>query len=95
MYNHRSSGLFPDPNPLHWVLDMSFNDDYSRILKGNGPFAMMIIQHIALNLLRLHKTKRQSIKGLRKICACDDKELSKVVAKLSAIFKLSTCFSAI
>ncbi len=42
-------------NTLHWVLDMSFNEDYSRIRKGNAPYAMAIIRHVALNVLQLAK----------------------------------------
>lgn len=61
---------------------MSFNEDYSRIRKGNAPQVMAIIRHIALNLLQQRKPKRQSIKGLRKICAWDDQTLTKVVAGL-------------
>jgi len=72
-------------NSLHWVLDMSFNEDYSRIRKGNAPQVMAIIRHIALNLLQRYKPKRQSIKGLRKICAWDDGTLSQVVAKIDQL----------
>lgn len=69
-------------NSLHWVLDMSFNEDYSRIRKENAPHVMAIIRHIALNLLRRCKPKRQSIKGFRKICAWDDSSLSQVISKV-------------
>ena len=68
-------------NKLHWVLDMSFNEDYSRIRKGNAPQVMAIIRHIALNLLQRCKPKRQSIKGFRKICSWDDAALTTVVTK--------------
>lgn len=68
-------------NTLHWVLDMSFNEDYSRIRKGNAPQVMAIIRHIALNLLQRCKPKRQSIKGFRKICSWDDAALTTVVTK--------------
>lgn len=68
-------------NTLHWVLDMSFNEDYSRIRKGNAPQVMAIIRHLALNLLQRCKPKRQSIKGLRKICSWDDSILSALVSK--------------
>ena len=60
---------------------MSFNEDYSRIRKGNAPQIMAIIRHVALNLLQRNKPKRQSIKGLRKICAWDDEVLTKIIAK--------------
>ena len=68
-------------NTLHWVLDMSFNEDYSRIRKENAPHVMAMIRHIALNLLQRCKPKRQSIKGLRKICAWDDSTLTGFVVK--------------
>jgi predicted transposase YbfD/YdcC len=68
-------------NTLHWILDMSFNEDYSRIRKENAPQVMAIIRHIALNLLQRCKPKRQSIKGFRKICSWDDSALTNVVTK--------------
>ena len=67
-------------NSLHWVLDMSFNEDYSRIRKENAPHIMAIFRHVALNLLQSAKEKRQSIKGLRKICGWDDSMLQKILA---------------
>lgn len=42
-------------NTLHWVLDMSFNEDYSRIRKENAPHIMAIFRHIGLNLLQTAK----------------------------------------
>jgi predicted transposase YbfD/YdcC len=72
-------------NSLHWTLDMSFNEDYSRIRKENAPQVMAIIRHIALNLLQRYKPKRQSIKGLRKICSWDDSTLTQVVAKIEQV----------
>ena len=68
-------------NSLHWVLDMSFNEDYSRIRKGNAPEVMAIIRHFTLNLLQQVKSKRQSIAALRKICAWDQNTLNQLLAK--------------
>lgn len=73
-------------NTLHWTLDMSFNEDYSRIRKENAPQVMAILRHIALNILqqgklKQKKHKRQSIKGLRKMCSWDDDTLSELVSK--------------
>lgn len=68
-------------NTLHWILDMSFNEDYSRIRKENAPQVMAIIRHVALNLLQRGKLKRQSIKGMRKICSWDDETLTDIVSK--------------
>ncbi|MCX7123556.1 MAG: ISAs1 family transposase [Gammaproteobacteria bacterium] len=70
-------------NTLHWILDMSFNEDYSRIHKENTPQIMAIIRHIALNLLQQAKLqmKRQSIKGIRKICSWDNHVLTQIISK--------------
>ena len=68
-------------NSLHWVLDMSFNEDYSRIRKENAPHVMAMIRHLALNLLQKCKPKRQSIKGFRKMCSWDDAVLAELVSK--------------
>jgi len=75
-------------NCLHWILDMSFNEDYSRIRKGNAPQVMAIMRHFALNMLQRYKQnaesnkhKRQSIKGLRKICAWDEQALDELLSQ--------------
>ena len=66
-------------NSLHWVLDMSFGEDQSRIRKKNAPENMAILRHIALNLIRKAKTKRQSIKGLRKIAGWSNETLDNIL----------------
>lgn len=66
-------------NSLHWVLDMSFGDDQSRIRKGNAPENITVIKHLALNLLTKAREKRQSIKRLRKTAGWDDHTLRKII----------------
>lgn len=39
-------------NRLHWVLDVVFADDQSRLRKGHGAHTMAIVRHFAVNLLR-------------------------------------------
>jgi predicted transposase YbfD/YdcC len=70
-------------NSLHWVLDMSFNEDMSRIRKENAPQIMAIIRHMALNLLQKTKKsmKRQSIKRLRKKAGWDNRTLIQLINK--------------
>ena len=66
-------------NQLHWVLDVSFNEDDSRIRKDNAPENLAIIRHIALNLLKKEKTLTVGIKNKRKNAGWDDKYLIKVL----------------
>jgi predicted transposase YbfD/YdcC len=55
-------------NRLHWVLDVTFNEDQSRLRKGFGARNMAVVRHFALNLVRTAKDKR-SIKLRRKLAA--------------------------
>ncbi|MGP1383530.1 MAG: ISAs1 family transposase [Thainema sp.] len=52
-------------NQLHWVLDVAFNEDDSRIRKDYTPENMALIRHIALNLLRQDTSAKVGIKGKR------------------------------
>ena len=66
-------------NSLHWVLDMSFNEDLSRIRRENSPENMAVIKHIALNMIRKIQQKRQSIKALRKKAGWDNQILRNIM----------------
>jgi predicted transposase YbfD/YdcC len=66
-------------NSLHWVLDMSFGEDQSRIRKGNAPENMAIIRHFSLNLLQKYKKGRQSIRRLRKKAGWDNETLEGIL----------------
>jgi len=50
---------------LHWVLDVTFREDLSRLRKGHGAKNMAIVRHFALNLAR-QINDRRSIKLRRK-----------------------------
>ncbi|MGB1282843.1 MAG: ISAs1 family transposase [Polaribacter sp.] len=52
-------------NKLHWVLDVNFNEDTSRIRKGHADQNMSIIKRIALNIIKKHHNKKLSIKRKR------------------------------
>ena len=48
-------------NSLHWVLDVTFQEDLSRLRKGHGAKNMALVRHFALNLVR-QIDDRRSIK---------------------------------
>ena len=39
-------------NRLHWCLDVTYNDDASRIRKDHGPQNMAVLRRLSVNLLR-------------------------------------------
>lgn len=55
-------------NQLHWVLDVVFHDDLSRLRTGFGPQNMAVIRHMALNIIR-NATDKASQKVRRKKAA--------------------------
>jgi predicted transposase YbfD/YdcC len=69
-------------NSMHWILDMSFGEDQSRIRKGNAPQNMAIVRHIVLNLFKIAKKKlypRESIRILRLTAAWNDDVLLNIL----------------
>lgn len=44
-------------NQLHYLLDVEFKEDLSRVRKGDADQNLSIIRRIALNLLKLNKSK--------------------------------------
>lgn len=59
-------------NKLHWVLDVIFKEDYSRVRTGNGAENLTTIRKIALNTIKRDKSVKTSIKNKRKMCGWDD-----------------------
>lgn len=57
---------------MHWVLDMTFREDESRISKGNGALAFNIMRKIALNLFKREDTIKASMAREKKMAALDD-----------------------
>lgn len=55
-------------NNLHWVLDVAFREDDSRIHKDHAPQNMAAMRHMALNLLQQDQTHTGSIRTKR-LCA--------------------------
>ncbi len=70
-------------NSLHWVLDMSFGEDQSKIRKENAPANMAVIRHMALNFLNNAKPafgNRISIKRLRRMAGWEEGVLQMILS---------------
>ena len=67
-------------NRLHWVLDIAFDEDRSRVRKDNAPQNFAVLRHMALNLLKQEHTVKAGIKAKRLKCGWDADYLLKVLA---------------
>lgn len=43
-------------NRLHWVRDVTFDEDRSQIRSGNGPRVMASLRNLVINILRINGT---------------------------------------
>lgn len=66
-------------NSVHWVLDIAFREDESRVRKDNSPQNLAMLRHIALNLIKQEKSIRYGIKKKRLKSGWDNDYLLKVL----------------
>jgi predicted transposase YbfD/YdcC len=65
---------------LHWVLDMSFREDDSRLHKGHGQANMCLIRRLCASLLHNEPSCKTGIDCKRKCAGWDNDYLLKVLA---------------
>lgn len=66
-------------NALHWVLDVTFNEDQSRIRRGYSAENMCVMRHLALNLLKKETDSKISIPRKRRKAGFYDHYREKVL----------------
>lgn len=69
-------------NQVHWVLDITFDEDHSRVRKGHGAENLAILRHIALNLLKQEHSRKCSFQGKRLLAGWKNNYLLTVLATL-------------
>ena len=67
-------------NGLHWIVDVAFREDESRVRVGHGPENLALLRHIARNLLRQERTAKCGVKARRLMCGWDESYLLKGLA---------------
>jgi len=67
-------------NSVHWILDVAFREDQSRVRKDHAPENLAVMRRIALNLLRKEKTAKSGIQAKRLQCAWDENYFFKVLS---------------
>ncbi len=53
-------------NPLHWTLDMVFDEDHSRARSEYAAENLAIMRHFAFNMIRMDEVTRGGIKRKKK-----------------------------
>lgn len=71
-------------NSQHYVLDVTFSEDASRIRKGSAPEISGGFRRMALNILRLDTSLKDSIRGKRLRAGWDETVLDQIYAGFHA-----------
>jgi predicted transposase YbfD/YdcC len=67
-------------NGLHWALDMTFNEDQSRVRARHAAQNLAVLRHLVMNLLRTAPGKKRSLVKRRQRCGWDRSFLLSVLA---------------
>lgn len=66
-------------NSLHWVLDVAFREDDSRVRVGNAPENLALVRKVTHNLLQQEKTLKRGVKTKRLMAGWDEVYLLKIL----------------
>lgn len=66
-------------NVLHWVLDVSFNEDRCSVRDEKARENMAILRHVALNLIRLNTSLKGGVGPKRKLAAWNPRNLLAII----------------
>ena len=67
-------------NSLHWVLDVTFNEDACRIRSLHAPHNLALVRRFALNILNCEHTFKGSLKQKSKRAAMDNRYMLTLLA---------------
>ncbi len=70
-------------NQLHWVLDVTFSEDDSRIRRGNGPENFTLLRRMAISALNQETSSRRSIRQKAKLASMNPDYMMKVLASVA------------
>jgi len=70
-------------NSLHWVLDVVFAEDDSRVRKGNGPETTAMLRRLALSILEQDTSLKSSLRGKRLQAGWNNDILAKILTGFS------------
>lgn len=66
-------------NALHWVLDVTFREDDSRVRDRTAARNLALLRKIALNIVGRDVTSKASVRARRKRAAWNDAYMLKLL----------------
>jgi predicted transposase YbfD/YdcC len=78
--SERIRGHWSIENQCHWVLDVAFREDESRIRTDHGPENFGLLRKIALNFLKQERVRNIGIAAKRKAAGWDHDYLLRVLS---------------
>jgi predicted transposase YbfD/YdcC len=70
-------------NAVHWVLDVTFGEDHSRMRAGHAAENMAVLRHLVRNLLEREQSQPgRSLKGKRLQAGWDHAYLLKILTNI-------------
>lgn len=70
-------------NSVHWVLDVTFEEDSSLIRTGHAAENFSILKRLTLNMLRLDSDSKTSVKGKRRKAGWNNTYLANLLKEAS------------
>lgn len=67
-------------NSVHWILDVAFREDESRIRIGNAAANLSILRRLALNLIQQEKSSKRGVRVKRMRAGWDNAYLLKILS---------------
>ena len=71
-------------NGLHWVLDVAFREDDSRVRMGHAPENFSLLRHIAINAVKQEKTAKLGVKNKQLKAGWDEAGLARILLGVGA-----------
>jgi predicted transposase YbfD/YdcC len=72
--------LRPTHHALHWVLDVTFCEDDSRVRDQHAARNLSVLRKIAINLVGRDRSAKASVRAKRKKAAWDDGYMRQLLA---------------
>ena len=67
-------------NALHWVLDVTFREDDSRVRDRRAARNLAVLRRIAINLVDRDRSAKASVRARRKKAAWNDDYMLQLLA---------------